>query len=107
VLLRQGQRNAALLQVRGAAAARQGGLEGGELLCQVRPRWGRFARRWRARCWRLSCRCMALPLDPLRAGGRPLEGRLALPLVLPPLAGLYGVGEDEERETTETKCADG
>jgi hypothetical protein len=37
LLLRQGQRNAPLLQVRGAGAPRQGGLEGGELLGQVRP----------------------------------------------------------------------
>ena len=35
MLLRQGQGNAALLQIRCAAAAGQGGLEGGELLCEI------------------------------------------------------------------------
>jgi hypothetical protein len=84
-LLRQRQRHAALLQVRGAAAAGQGGLEGGELLRQVRPRWGRFARRWRARCWLARCCCRVLPLCPLRAGWRPGRPRL---LRTPALAGL-------------------
>ena len=40
-LLRQCERNAALLQVRGAAAAGQGGLEGGERMGEV----GRFGAR--------------------------------------------------------------
>jgi hypothetical protein len=38
-LLRQGQRNAPLLQVGVAAAPRQGGLKRGELLGKVRPYW--------------------------------------------------------------------
>ena len=40
-LLRQGQGNAALLQVRFAAAAGQSSLEGSELLGQVGARWSR------------------------------------------------------------------
>src|SRR6266446_2352065 len=86
-LLRQRQGNAALLQVGGAAAPRQGGLERGDLLGEVGPCWD-----WRLRCrwmcrelpggchwwprsqrWRLSTAWHALP-----AGQRPLEGRLAL-----------------------------
>ena len=98
----QRQRHAALLQVGCTAAPRQGGLEHRELLGEVRPRWGGLTRRWWACRWLARCcRYRALP-----AGWRPPEGRLALLLLAPSLAGLYGVGEDEERETTETKCAD-
>jgi hypothetical protein len=43
-LLRQGQENAAPLQVRGAAAPRQGRLERGELLGKVGPRWSGLTR---------------------------------------------------------------
>jgi hypothetical protein len=43
-LLRQRQGNAALAEVRLAAAAWQGGLKDRELLCQVGARWG-----WRRR----------------------------------------------------------
>jgi len=51
-LLRQRQGNAALLQVGLPTAGGQGGLEGGELRRQVRPRrggltWRRWACRWR------------------------------------------------------------
>jgi hypothetical protein len=45
-LLRECQGNAALLQVRFAAAAQQGGLERGELLGEVGPCWS-----GRTRCW--------------------------------------------------------
>ena len=91
-LLRQGQRNAALLQVGVATAPRQGGLERGELLGQVGPRW-----RGRTRCWWIcgalpGC-CRWLPGKPrwrlatvwyaLPAGRRPPEGRLALLLLTP------------------------
>jgi hypothetical protein len=86
-LLRQRQWNTALLQVRGAAAARQGGLEGGKLLGEVGPRWGRFARRWWACHWLARCCCRVLPLCSLRAGRRLPEGRLALLLLTPALAG--------------------
>ena len=91
-LLRQGQGNAALLQVGGATAPRQGGLERGELLGEVRPPWSR-----RTRCWGI---CGALPgaaagglgsggggwlrlWHALPAGWRPPEGRLALLLLAP------------------------
>jgi hypothetical protein len=43
-LLRQFEGNAALLQVRFAAAPRQGSLEGGELLGQLWPLWSRRTR---------------------------------------------------------------
>src|SRR5712692_6526141 len=43
-LLRQRQGNAALLQGGVAAALRQGGLERGELLCQIRLPWSRRTR---------------------------------------------------------------
>jgi hypothetical protein len=67
---------------------RKGG-HGGVWLGEVRQRWGGFARRRWGQRWRLHCRrCRALPLYPLRASGKPLEGRLALPLFLPALASL-------------------
>jgi hypothetical protein len=88
-LLRQRERNAPLLQVRGAAAPRQGRLKRGELRRQVRACWGGFAQRWWACRWRLSGRrWLVRPLCLLRAGRRPLEGRLALLLLPPALAGL-------------------
>src|SRR5712691_5935182 len=91
-LLRQRQGNAALLQIRGAPAAGQGGLEGSEVLCEVRPGWGGLTRCW-WRCgslpgcyrwlpgkrrWRLATAWHALA-----AGWRPPEGGLALLLFTP------------------------
>src|SRR6266704_1882705 len=89
MLLRQRQGNAALLQVGCATATGQGGLEGGELLCELWARWGGLTRRHWARRWRPGewGRCLALAWCPLQAGRRPLKDRLALPLVLPALAG--------------------
>src|SRR5439155_19556493 len=52
-LLRQGQGNASLLQVRFPTTAGQGGLERGELLREVRPRWGGRPRRLQTRRERL------------------------------------------------------
>ena len=91
-LLRQGQGNAALLQVRFAAAARQSSLEGSELLGQVGACWSR-----RTRCrriWRALPGCchwlpgkprrrLAAVWDALPVGWRPLQGRLALLLLAP------------------------
>src|SRR6266446_10664543 len=79
-LLRQRQGNAALLQVGCARAARQGGLERGELLGEVGPGWGgRTQRRW-AGCWlaRRGRHGWAVARPPLVAGRRPWEGGLAL-----------------------------
>jgi hypothetical protein len=85
-LLRQRQGNAPLLQVRFAAATWQRSLERRELRRQVWARWSGFARCCGTRRLRPSCRrYLALALCPLRASGRLLEGRVALPLVLPPL----------------------
>jgi hypothetical protein len=96
-LLRQRQGNAALAEVRFAPAARQSGLERGELLREGGPRWGGRTRCWGIcgerpggchwrpgkRRWWLATVWSALP-----AGRGPPEGRLALLLVLPPPAGL-------------------
>ena len=84
VLLRQGQGNAALLQVCVAATPGQGRLEGGEVLCQVRTRRSRRMRCWgicgeRPGCchwrhgkprWRLSMAWHTLPVG-LEASARP------------------------------------
>jgi hypothetical protein len=62
----------ARVEVRRAAAARQGGLERGELLRQVWASWGGLTRCWWVRLRRLSyCRCSwTLALCLLLAGGR-------------------------------------
>jgi hypothetical protein len=92
VLLRQGQGNAALPQVRFPAAPWQGRLEGGELLGEVGAGWGRRTWdggiygvrpgccRWRAGelWWHLSTMWNALPLD-----RRFLQSRLPLLLLSP------------------------
>ena len=63
-LLRQAQGNAALLQVGGATAPRQGGLERGELLGEVRPPWSRLTG-----CWGLAEHVLAPPLAAWEAQG--------------------------------------
>src|SRR5262249_48896563 len=91
VLLCQCERHAALLQVRLTAAPRQSGLEGGELLGQVGPRWdGRRRCGWiggaRPRgCWWTGKRReqVATVRSALLAGWRLPEGSLALLLLAP------------------------
>jgi hypothetical protein len=92
ILQRQGQGNAALVEVRLTAAAWQSGFEGSELLSQIGTCWSR--RTWYERIcgvrpgccywlsgkpwWRLAAVWHALPV-----GWRPLHGCLALLLLAP------------------------
>src|SRR5262249_6491469 len=100
ILLCQGHGNASLLQVRLAAAHRQGGLEGGELLREVRLPWSGLRRYWWTCGERLGCchwllgkrRCRrATVWDALPAGWRPPEGCLALLFRAPALTRLFQI----------------
>ncbi len=103
-LLRQRQRNTALLQVGGATAARQGSLERGKLLGEIRPRWRRITRHRQARHRPQSTRRLWYELRARRAalvGWRPLVYHLAPPLLLPVLAGLRQIAPGATRKAHE------